>query len=308
MAKSVKYLKRPVTVTQKSFDDLVTALEQTDHTANSKLTRLFHYTDAAGLYGIVTSNKLRATHYKFLNDTTELRWANSVARTLLERKKESARSKVVKAFVDAMLERIDEHNSPFDAYLACLSSKRDSLSQWRAYGTGVGYCIGLNIAPLKSLNLTVAEHHFFVKVNYDVDDQKAQIAEVLNRVIRLLSAAPANLQEEAMTWAQDCFEGLISVFSLYFKHPAFADESEWRLVLLQPTTDLLFRPDPQRGIIPYLELDFGAEGIGKLPLVSVRLGPGADRSKAGLGVRRLVKQHGFPKCFVYYASAPYTTA
>jgi hypothetical protein len=34
--------------------------------------RLFHYTSAAGLYGILESGCLWATHYRFLNDNREL--------------------------------------------------------------------------------------------------------------------------------------------------------------------------------------------------------------------------------------------
>ena len=33
---------------------------------------LFHYTDAAGVRGIVENNELWATHYHYLNDFTEL--------------------------------------------------------------------------------------------------------------------------------------------------------------------------------------------------------------------------------------------
>jgi hypothetical protein len=35
------------------------------------MTAIFHYTDANGLKGILSSNTLFATHYKYLNDLTE---------------------------------------------------------------------------------------------------------------------------------------------------------------------------------------------------------------------------------------------
>ena len=37
-----------------------------------KHAELFHYTSHDGVVGILTSRNLRATHYKFLNDTSEL--------------------------------------------------------------------------------------------------------------------------------------------------------------------------------------------------------------------------------------------
>ena len=35
------------------------------------MSAIFHYTDSNGLLGILSSNSLFATHYKYLNDLTE---------------------------------------------------------------------------------------------------------------------------------------------------------------------------------------------------------------------------------------------
>src|SRR6266478_5667642 len=39
---------------------------------------LFHYTDAVGLHGIVTSRRLWATHVYYLNDSQEFRYAGKL--------------------------------------------------------------------------------------------------------------------------------------------------------------------------------------------------------------------------------------
>jgi hypothetical protein len=40
---------------------------------------LFHYTTESGLYGILRSQQLWATHYAYMNDSEELRRAKTLA-------------------------------------------------------------------------------------------------------------------------------------------------------------------------------------------------------------------------------------
>lgn len=47
--------------------------------------RLFHYTSAQGLYGILASNCIWATHYRFLNDSKELQAARASIETSIQR-------------------------------------------------------------------------------------------------------------------------------------------------------------------------------------------------------------------------------
>ncbi len=297
--------RKPRPVGEEDFDALVTTLEKTDHTVGSKLTRLSHYTDSAGLYGIITEKKLRATHYKFLNDNTELRWATTIARRVLESKLGSVRGAIAKQLLSEILANLDEDESVFDAYLVCLSSKRDSLSQWRAYGRGKSYCLSLDIAYLKKLEATVAEHHYFFKVLYDEKKQERLIGDAFEQVLRLARRAAATTDEkQSFTWAKDTFEAMLAIFSVFFKHPAFADEAEWRLVLVEPTGEVNFRAAPNKGIVPYLEIALSTDPPSEAPLKSVRLGPGADRTKEGMAVRRFIRQAGFLRCNVFYANAP----
>jgi hypothetical protein len=51
---------------------------------------LFHYTDLAGLLGIVTNNDLWLTHSLYSNDAEELRHGRSVAREVLKKEIELA--------------------------------------------------------------------------------------------------------------------------------------------------------------------------------------------------------------------------
>ena len=46
---------------------------------------LFHYTSLKGLHGIVTSESIWATHYMFLNDSTEYTYGIGLAKTMLKK-------------------------------------------------------------------------------------------------------------------------------------------------------------------------------------------------------------------------------
>ena len=46
-------------------------------------TPLYHYTDAAGLIGIVTSGALWATHCDYLNDASEFKYAAGVMKDVV---------------------------------------------------------------------------------------------------------------------------------------------------------------------------------------------------------------------------------
>src|SRR3990167_436144 len=45
---------------------------------------IFHYTSLKGLYGIVTSESIRAAHYLFLNDSTEYTYGITLAKRRLK--------------------------------------------------------------------------------------------------------------------------------------------------------------------------------------------------------------------------------
>ena len=264
---------------------------------------LYHYTDVTGLFNIVKDNCLWATHYKFLNDNTELRWALSRAKYFLEKKRRFQKSAFVSAFIDEALSRIDANNSPFEAYLLCLSSERDSLSQWRAYGGRKGYAIGIDFEDLSVMSFPIVEHSWFVKVEYNKSTQDTVISTAINEVFALLRRAEKNNQRISKEWARLYFDVIVAELSIYFKHPAFKDEAEWRMVLVQPTDGVSYRPT-NRGLVPYLNIAFPLGGQPRVPIKSVRLGPGADPMKEGIEVKRFMAQHEHDAISVTYAAAP----
>ena len=119
---------------------------------------LYHYTGAAGLLGIITSQQLWFTNYLHLNDPSELRYGVGIARRLLLEAGESCADDLIGLFTTTAerLCRNENLAGPFDFYIASFSRDRNDLGQWRSYADdGQGFVLGL------------APHLFHVDENID---------------------------------------------------------------------------------------------------------------------------------------------
>ena len=152
-------------------------------------SELFHYTDAAGLAGIIQSQTLWATHYAYLNDSEEIKYfhktrlpkllqgvvgirlnelieQDSSARLLIER--EGGKEKRINPFVKEILGRQedilwscrDDKEPLSEPYIISFcSTKHQSdqvvehglLSQWRGYGRDGSYAIVFDTACFSRL-------------------------------------------------------------------------------------------------------------------------------------------------------------
>ena len=106
---------------------------------------LYHYTSFHGLEGIFESKSLFCTDVKFLNDTSEFvyvfklaeKYLNSLRKCNELKEEEIQRLKMMPQSLDW----------PFEAtkwFVFSFSNDPDSLSQWRAYGSGSGVSIGFD--------------------------------------------------------------------------------------------------------------------------------------------------------------------
>ena len=103
---------------------------------------LYHYTDSAGLLGILTTGKIRLTNIFGLNDPSELRHGlNHASQILIE--ESQGGHQVDMGFAEFFKKAIDKNIEKLALYLvACFSCDGDDLGQWRAYGNdGKGFTI-----------------------------------------------------------------------------------------------------------------------------------------------------------------------
>jgi hypothetical protein len=104
---------------------------------------IYHYTDAAGLFGILTGGQLRLTDIFGLNDPSELRHGIQLGISALSDAAQNAHP-AAKVFA-RIFQEIMSGNVQAIAhfFVGCFSENGDELGQWRAYGDdGRGFAIG----------------------------------------------------------------------------------------------------------------------------------------------------------------------
>ena len=119
------------------------------HQPAETASALYHYTDAAGLQGIVESKAFWATHFQYTNDATEVIYGISLATKQLERLVAQSHSPkdtdsvreflggrlpnrkpsdaLVKVAIDTLQEPKIEQKSSYEFFFACFSEHQDQL-------------------------------------------------------------------------------------------------------------------------------------------------------------------------------------
>lgn len=268
---------------------------------------LFHYTDRAGLLGILGGGKLWATSCAFLNDTAEFSYATGLLLNLA-----SARRTHSSTWLEQQILMHAETLAGAVAlkeqiYITSFSSARDSLSQWRAYGKpGDAYSIGFD-GQILAATLR-ASRAMLAPCIYDPPEQE----EAINRILDLtLSGArdsglsPADAKggpAAAALWnlIARANVALLQVCSL-IKNPAFREEQEWRLVSMGHSVK--FRPG-RSFLVPYVELELGT-AIFTGVVRQVVIGPTPSPKPDEASLRWFLNERASNSPTVFHSEAPY---
>jgi len=184
---------------------------------------LYHYTDFQALDGILRCAQLRVNNVLNMNDAAEMRFfmtglCNAVVKRLEEDQDPERARKVRELF-----EEEQEKDFFYSAYAACFSKYRDDASQWERYGhLGQGVCIAFHEALLKKMVGGVVS---LQEVYYQADMREHHLVDEFYRIFKEDGQSPDNLSK---------LQNLMSdawVESAAFKHPSFANEREFRLVV-----------------------------------------------------------------------------
>ena len=212
---------------------------------------LYHYTDAAGLLGIVTAGTLWATHYAYLNDASEFKYAVRMMKGVVEEATVDAEPDSWKARFRHVISQGGAsdysagwaEDSDEQQFVACFSERGDELSQWRGYGKSIGgYSLGFPFAHLQAIETRINDSQDGKALNqssprstveffpcwYDEQAQKALIAEGLERALHHCATTHYSVDDSSLA---ALLRAILRPVSSCFKDPAFKDEREWRLVV-----------------------------------------------------------------------------
>lgn len=242
-----------------------------------KHAELFHYTNLKGVEGILASQNLRATHYKFLNDSSELKLMRP---ELTERLYPFLRDEAVKIFRQGgfkMKEKIRKGGGPlkvardqakhledaiyktafentitgpalatpyitsFCAHTSdkAYEQKNGLLSQWRGYGQD-GYAIVFDAKKLIDLyKIEGNQYYYATAVIGDVVYQhdEREFEEEFGEAIKKIENVFRNFMEIGEWEVGEIFGDIISMYTR-LKHCGFYEEREVRAISCPVTKEI----------------------------------------------------------------------
>jgi hypothetical protein len=267
-----------------------------DESQESRPQRLYHYTNATGLLGILRGAKLWATDLRFLNDEQEADYALGQLRSALADMRNPAidpnhpahaRAQdfggVFAEYENLMLEELV--SPKFPVYLACFCESGDLLSQWRAYGSDHGYAIEFDTAMLDSVVKGLDGYppsRMLERVHYGHEAAVSLVSTAIGEVSQDSNLGHLGVHAHYMALR-------LTALLARIKHPGFREEREWRLIAgfeYEDASLVRFRSSPI-AIVPYIEVSFPREAV-----LGIRVGPGRHVAVRQEGVRRLIETFG----------------
>lgn len=276
--------------------------------------KLYHYTTAEGVRGIVENREFLATKSDFLNDKLEFQYAVEVMERLTEKyivdaslrqrffsllKKEIDRIGVITPACDG-----DCGGDEMSFYVVAFSKLQNNALLWAEFTDFKGYCLEFDYERI----VAGFQNRVFLHgtVIYDEEEQMNGLLESLLSCIRSLigeGAADlagffeeeAEISEASLARLAAEMSVVVSVYAMFFKKSFFEGEEEYRFVFppilrkgeaAKPKFRLL-----DQIFLPYIlvELEGGREDV---PLESVMVGAKNNSDIAVRGMRYFLKTQG----------------
>jgi hypothetical protein len=308
--------------------------------------RIFHFTDAIGLYGILQSKCLWATHFQFLNDRNEIVYARDfltqwlckhihpiIAAAKVNKQVEfpdgdTSRSvakdeaeKFISTFYDV------SHSNFAESYIfsgfCCKPNHPHYMNggqlHWATYGKNGGYAIRLNPHKIHKLfddeNMKYqATSYISGKVVYSPDDAAQVFRTNLEKIGDVAKRAiDAQISDDwSNVLAYDAAMHFCRVTGLS-KDAFFRGEEEARILvwrIVKPAGDNVSYPVCMRhrgGVtVPYIEI-FKDILLGENnPVEAIIIGPHYDNRRRKIALKKYLTSVGLNAIEVHESNVPYT--
>lgn len=250
---------------------------------------LSHYTTLQGFKGIIDSKRLWASNASFLNDRAELIHALKASRKAISM---LSSKKALRAWAPMLKEVFEElsDGQKSETYVACFCGDDDNLSQWRGYG-GTVQGVSITFDRDALAKRLMSDHATLYKVTYARLSTASKLRDALAGELEHI----AELDELVGEVDEDAkYRNLLTRVSALlpkFKHLGFKDEREWRFVVQKksPKDKVLFRVSANK-LVPYMEI---GSNTSRLPIASVRVGPGTDQALTARSLEEFLKANGY---------------
>ncbi len=286
---------------------------------------LYHYTDAAGLIGIIKNKEFWFTSIFHLNDPSEHRYGIELAVKELGCISKTSDDGIIKHLCERVHNQflIRDMSKVFGFFVASFSREPDDLGQWRAYGdNGHGFALGLAPHLFQTEDEPKAkpnEKVFVAPVIYcEAEARKRQreaieaAATVALKTLRLpvCQTLVSTDNEQGNTFIGDICDQLVVLIlsnSLTTKHKAYKNESEVRLIIIGGLeySDLPIETRSRRSqLVPFIRSPMPLL-YSKGAIRNIRIGPAADFMAEG-GISNLLWPLGIdPTGLVSLSPIPY---
>ncbi len=248
---------------------------------------LFHYSSLKGLHGIVTSKSIWATHYMFLNDSTEYTYGIGLAKTMLKKFiKEESKNFCCKLSYDEMkaIEDREDYIKNIPVFVSSFCEDGDLLSQWRGYSGVEGVSIGFDFSKLKDTFKNKNLGFYLTECVYKEEEQLKMMDRFWDASKKETKINGNKDAKNINTWLVNVahnFLGKCMLFSPMFKDESFSEEKEWRLI----SNSFRFNKSDERikfrieksAIVPYVEFKLKRENE-PLSFSEIILGPSLRNS------------------------------
>ena len=277
--------------------------------------KLYHYTTAEGVRGIVENREFMATKSDFLNDKLEFQYAIEVMERLT--KKYIVSESLREEFFSRLKKEINRlgiiapacddyecHGEGLSFYVVAFSKLQNNALLWAEFTDFKGYCLEFDYVKL----VEGFEHRVFLHgtVIYDEEEQMNGLLESLLSCIRNLQGEgmadlgtffeeDAVISEESMNKLVAEMSVVVSVYAMFFKKSFFEGEEEYRFIFPPMITEL-GTAKPQFRLLdqiflPYIMVEFDRKQ-GEIPLESVMVGAKNNSDIAVRGMKYFLRSQG----------------
>lgn len=227
---------------------------------------LYHYTSAAKMRNILSSQQLRAHHILKQSDYTEVLYAATLLRARIEHRYAYAQEKHSRDVLHALRTAMTEISAD-DVFVLSFSISGERAPMWRLYGDegrGFSFCIDIPSTQMwPGLIILTA-------CNYDPIKQAEFLDASLDLIVSLYHAdVTAGNADDPANYAA-LFFNHVAWFATMFKPKEYTHEKEWRIVFRRPASDQKNNEAGRK----YIEAPGPA--YGRLPIKAISAGPACD--------------------------------